>query len=128
MSLDGTRRVFSSPGGQTLRFWPDGRSAEDYTKAAPPSATVKGVRWALAFRGVQTSHVETRSGRLYSSEIANPKAPKLTRIGKVRPSEPGVNTSYNLPCICSETRLPTPHTHGVTHANPAAVSRTTSEP
>jgi hypothetical protein len=107
MIIDGVHRVFASSGGQTLRIWPDGRGAEDYTKGAPPSATIKGARWAWTLRGVQTSHVQTRSGRVYFSEIANRKTPVLTRNRKVRPSEPGVDPSYNLPYICSGTRLTT---------------------
>ena len=107
ITLSGVHRLFTGSGGQTLRIWPDGKSVEDYTKVRATFATVKGAKWGWSTRGVQTSHVETRSGRFYASEIKNTKAPIMTRNGKVVSSNPGATSLYDLPYTCSETRFTT---------------------
>ena len=107
VTVDGVNRLFTSPGGHTLRIWPDGKSVEDYTKNVPARASFNGAKWTYAHRGVQTSHVETRGGREYSSEITITKTNKMTRNGKALSLTAAANPSYNLPYICSETRLTT---------------------
>ena len=107
ITLSGVHRLFTGSGGQTLRIWPDGKSVEDYTKVRSTFATVNGAKWGWSTRGVQTSHVETRSGRFYASEIKNTKTPIMTRNGKAVSSNPGATSLYNLPYTCSETMFTT---------------------
>jgi hypothetical protein len=106
-TIDGVKRRFTSSGGVVTRIWPDGKSVDNYAKAAPLTATIGGAKWSELFRGVEKSYTETRNGRMYTSEITGNKTVKVTRNGKVRPFNQGVNSSYDLPYICSETRLTT---------------------
>ena len=107
ITVSGVHRLFTGSGGQSLWIWPDGKSVEDYTKVRSTFATVNGAKWGWSTRGVQTSHVETRGGRFYASEIKNTRAPIMTRNGKVVSSTPGAASVYDLPYTCSETRLTT---------------------
>ena len=105
--VDGGQHLATSTGGQIMRIWPDGRTVDDYNRSAPLTATVNGARWAFLYRGVETSHTQTRGGRIYISEIISHTTLKVTRNGKVRPTDKGVASSYDLPYLCSETRLTT---------------------
>ena len=107
INVNGTHRLFTGSGGQSLRIWPDGKSIEDYAKVRSTFATVSGAKWGWSTRGVQTSHVETRGGRFYASEIKNTKAPIMTRNGKVVSSTPGATSVFDLPYTCSETKFTT---------------------
>ena len=105
--VDGGQHLATSTGGQIMRIWPDGRTVDDYNRSAPLTATVNGARWAFLYRGVETSHTQTRGGRIYISEIISHTTLKVTRNGKVRPTDKGVASSYDLPYLCNETRLTT---------------------
>jgi hypothetical protein len=105
--FDGVDARFTSTGGVIARIWPDGRGADDYSKSAPLTATIKGARFVEVLRGIHKSHNETRGGKLYSSEFSGGPTYKVTRNGKVQSIKVSVTASDELPYICSETRLTT---------------------
>ncbi|WP_158647565.1 serine/threonine-protein kinase [Actinoplanes sp. ATCC 53533] len=96
---------FTGSGGVLTRIWPNGKAIDDYSKSLPLKATIKGARYAEVLRGVETSHVETRKGRLYSSEFSGGRTFKVTRNGKKVDGGEMISPAEDLAYICSETRM-----------------------
>jgi serine/threonine protein kinase len=98
--------TFSGPVGVTVRIWPDGKKVDDYNATTPLAATIKSAKYALWFRGVQTMHVQTRSGRIFVSEYSGAGKYRIARNGKtVRSGSANQDVPPDLPYICTETRL-----------------------
>ena len=102
---EGVDARFTSSGGVLMRIWPNGKEIDDYSKSLPLKATIKGARYAELLRGVETLHVETRKGRVYSSEFSGGRTFKVTRNGKKVQGGEMISPSEDLEYICTETRM-----------------------
>ena len=98
--------TFSGAVGMTVRIWPDGKEVDDYNASTSLTATIKGAKYVLWYRGVQTKHVQTRGGRIFVSEISGAQKYRMVRNGKTVQSGPANQQAPpDLPYICTETRL-----------------------
>jgi len=104
-TMDGVRFRLTSPGGMTMRIWPNGKEIDDYSKFAPRTGTLNGAKYTDTTRGVETLHVETKNGRYYPSDFSGGKTRKFTRNGRTLWSRADPSPSDNLPYICTETSL-----------------------
>jgi len=102
---EGVDARFTGSGGVVVRIWPNGKEIDDYRKSVPLKATIKGARYAEVLRGVETLHVETRKGRVYSSEFSGGRTYKVTRNGKKVQGGEMISPAEDLEYICTETRM-----------------------
>ena len=102
---DGVSFRLSSPGGMTMRIWPNGKEIDDFSKFAARTGTLNGAKYTDTTRGVETLHVETKNGRYYPSDFSGGKTRKFTRNGRTLWNRADPSPSDNLPYICTETSL-----------------------
>jgi hypothetical protein len=104
--FEGVDKMFTTKGGVVLRIREDGSAVEDYNKSAPLTATINGNKYVETLRGVRTSKVQSRNGKIYGSGFSGGPTYKMKRNGKnqsIKVTNPV--TSYALTYICSDTGL-----------------------
>jgi hypothetical protein len=104
--FEGVDKMFTGKGGVVLRIGEDGATTEDYNRSTSLTATINGNKYVETLRGVRTSKVQSRNGKIYGSGFSGGPTYKMKRNGKnqsIKVTNP--TTSYALTYICSDTAL-----------------------
>jgi serine/threonine protein kinase len=99
--------VFSFTGGSGMirRIWPDGRSADDYSKAAPLTASKGADRYAETIRGTRSQQADTSGGRVTLDGIVSQLVLQITENGEQLPVTVFPRESESYPYTCSANDL-----------------------
>jgi tRNA A-37 threonylcarbamoyl transferase component Bud32 len=93
---------YSGAAGATMSIWPDGRTADDFTKSAVLTAAGLSDKWRL--RGKETTRVETRGGRIFISEVSGGHRWEVVRNGRTVSTQKSLTSVGDFPYICTEAR------------------------
>lgn len=99
--------VFSVTGAKDVirRIRPDGTSTDDYTRAAPLTATRNGNRYAETIRGTRDQKASTDNGMLTFDGILSRQTIEITENGEQLPVSVDPRQSEAYPYTCSADDL-----------------------